>query len=181
MIGHTGRMNRLIPILFLLPAFAAGSVVLSITTPTLQYTPPGGIPNPNCVNGTLSCLLFSGDIVPDPSADTYVNDIQIDFTPISASLTNDDNFFFENVPGFFASTDPTYSGPIFEIDIALDALPGIYTGTATLLGGINGPGDLNPLASDNFTVVVTPEPGAIWLTALGLVVLAARRTASSTP
>jgi hypothetical protein len=174
-------MKTLIPILLLLPAFAVGSVLLTITTPTLQYTPPGGIPNPNCVNDTLSCLLFSGDIVPDPSADTYVNDIQIDFTPLSASLINDDNFFFANVPGLFFATDPTYSGPIFEIDIALDALPAIYNGTATLLGGTNGPGDLNPLASDNFTVVVTPEPAAVWMTALGLVVLAARRTAWSAP
>jgi hypothetical protein len=35
------------------------------------------------------------------------------------------------------------------------------------------------LASDNFTVVVSPEPEAVWLTALGLAVLAVSKAKHS--
>jgi hypothetical protein len=164
-------MKRLLPILLLLPTFAAGNIAFNVTAPTAQSTLPGGSPNPNCVNGSLSCLIFSGNIVPDVANDTYINGIQVAFSPLSAGLASNDNFFFANVPGFLASFDPTYSGPIFEIDVDTTVSLGLYTGTVTLLGGTNGPADLLPLAADNFSIMVTPEATTVWLTASGLLIL----------
>src|SRR5882724_771163 len=175
-------MKRLTATIFLFHALAAGSVIFNVSTPTLQNTPPGGISNPNCVNGSLMCLIFSGTITADPATDTFINALQISFIPSTTSLISNDNFFFANVPGFLASTDPAYSGFVFEIDVAPDAPSGVYQGTATLLGGTNGPGDLGALSSSNFTVVVTPEPAVAWLMALGLGLMIVRsRTTSLVP
>ena len=178
-------MKTLLPLFLLLPAFAAGSIAYMLTPPALQFTPPGGISNPNCMNDTVSCLIFSGTITPVPSTTTYLNGIQITFIPATSDLTENDNFFFAgppiSAPGYYGPSDPSYTGPIFEIDVSPTAAAGTYAGTATLLGGPDNSSEMDTLASDNFTIVVTPEPSAVWLTPLGLVLLAARRFDTNHP
>ena len=169
-------MKRILSILFLLQGLASASVILSLS-PSSQNTPPGGLGNSNCVNGSLMCLIYSGTITPDSTFDYYLNNFQISFTPVNGGLVQNINLFFSNVPGFLASTDPAYTGFIFEVDVASNIAPGLYRGTATLLGGNVGPGDLASLATANFDVNVigTPEPAAVWLVGFGLAGLALRK------
>ena len=169
-------MKRILSLLFLLQGFAAAAVILTLS-PSSQSTAPGGLSNPNCVNGSLMCLTFSGTITPDASIDYFLNDLQLSFSPATAGLVHNSNLFFSSVPGFLASTDPAYTGFIFEVDVAGNIAPGLYHGTAVLLGGSAGPGDLGALSTATFDINITgvPEPGAASFVALGLVALALLR------
>ena len=169
------HVKRLLATFFLFQSLAAGTILFDIT-PNSKNTPPGGISNSSCMNGSLMCLLFSGTITPDPFADTYINDIQISFLPTSVGLTHNSNLFFSAVPGLLFSTDPAYTGFIFEIDVSPAIFPGLYLGTAVLVGGTGGPGDTNPLATANFSILVTaPEPASASMIVLGWAVLAGIR------
>jgi hypothetical protein len=174
--------------LFFAPLPAASAAAFSFAiAPGVMYSPPGGLPNSECANfATLSCLLFSGSLTPDTSQDLFLTDIQISFSndPLNNLSGNSDFFFCTTAtsgldcpPGLLAKTDPVYSGQIFEIDIDPAALPGIYHGTATILGG-GIPGDTFILGTpQSFTVVITPEPSTAWFAcgALGVAFFARRK------
>jgi MYXO-CTERM domain-containing protein len=170
------RALFIILLLAAVPAFA--TLTFTISDP-VEFSPPGGVPNPTCQNGSLSCVIFSGTITPDSGADTFLNDIQIVFTPGTAFLSGNSAFFQSafGPPGFMASSDPPYTGTIFEIDVASNAPLGTYHGTATILGNNTSPSPPNAAVSNAvpFTVVVTPEPAAGSLALLGLTLLLLRR------
>jgi PEP-CTERM motif len=157
--------TKLLGLALLLAHVASAGVLISLS-PSVQTTPPGGIADVTCGNGTLQCLIFSGTITPDAMADTLLNAISISFVPPTGLLTSIDAFFFSNVPGLLLSTDSAYTGPIFAVDVAANIAPGTYLGTLTLLGGASEL-DRDTLVSAPFQVVVTPEP-ATWYALLGL-------------
>jgi hypothetical protein len=167
--------SKVLGLALVLAHVASASVFLTLS-PDVQSTPPGGIANVTCGNGTLQCVIFSGTITPDALADTLLNGLSITFAPSNGVLTNIDAFFFSNVPGLLLSSDSPYVGPLFALDVAANIAPGTYSGFAALLGGA-GPADLDVLALTPFQVVVAaPEP-ATWYALLGLgaILLLARR------
>jgi len=156
------------------PAFAGG---LSFTLDPTVETGAGG-----------SSVIFSGTLVDTDTDDSalFMNGIDVAFTPPAGSyLTADPNFFFNTAPGSLfgdgVTNDDTYTGPIFELDIAPGTPAGLYSGTIQILGGYNGPeADFDPLATQSFQVDVAPEPAAAGLMLAGLAGLAMiRRRLSS--
>jgi hypothetical protein len=165
---------KLLVATFVIAQVASATVAFDLS-PVAQPTPPGGITNPACSNATLRCLIFSGTIAPDPTVDVFVNAISISFAPPTPLLLNIDAFFFSNVPGLFLSNDTPYVGPVFALEVDPGVAPGIYTGSATLLGGA-GPAELIPLVSASFQVQVVaevPEPST-WFIGIGIAVAAIR-------
>ena len=152
--------------LALLLAHVASAGVLINLSPNVQTTLPGGVADVTCGNGTLQCVIFSGTITPDATADTYLNAVSISFVPPTGLLTSIDAFFFSNAPGLLLSADGAYTGPIFALEVAANIAPGTYAGIVTLLGGASEL-DQNTLVSAPFQVVVTPEP-ATWYALVGL-------------
>jgi hypothetical protein len=105
-------------------------------------TLPGGTFDATCQNlATLDCVIFSGSISFTTDQDYFVNDIQIAMSLANpdggADVSGNDNYFFVNVPGTFGPdgvTSGSFSGGLFEIDVAPDTPIGVYNGTATLSG-----------------------------------------------
>lgn len=146
--------------------------------------------SPATESAASGSLIFSGTLVDTDIDDSFLflNDISVVFTPpansyLSVDPTGDptsspNTFFFNTVIGDLigdgVTGDDTYAGPIFEVYIAPGTPVGDYSGTINILGGYDGPGDLNPLLSTaaSFEVVVTPEPGVFLLTLAGLAGLA---------
>ncbi len=147
----------------LLGAPAFGGVLTLTFGPSPEIGSPGDI------------LIFQGTIT--SSVDDYccLNGLSVTFDPpVGTYLSADPSLFYSDVPGIlFASNGDTYTGPIFEVSIAPDAPAGLYSGTATILGGDGDFGAFNPLVSQSFQVEVTPEPGMLGLTLAGLATLAA--------
>jgi hypothetical protein len=176
------------------PAFGAfiftldSSVQIGVADPATQQDP--------CLPGfTPSCVVFSGSLFDDATDNSslFTNDISFVFDglagnylspdPTGQSASTPNSFFFNTTPGFFTGdgnpTDDLYTGPIFEIFISPDTPLGNYTGTINILGGASPFTDLNVLASETFTVVVSPEPGAMALLCAGLLALAGWRRRST--
>ena len=165
--------------LILVPGLALATIGFDITPPSI-IAPPGGFSDSNCQNPAVMCVIFSGSITADPSVDTFVTAVQVTFNTAPATLVYNP-LYFATINGFYGAGDPIYTGGIFEIDVDPTVASGTYLGTATLLGGNSSPFDLNPLATANFTLIVTPEPAAAGLAGLGLAVLALSRRARSFP
>ena len=155
------------------PAFAALSFILS---PFSIDTLPGGLPDLTCQNGPLMCVIFSGTISTDiGDPDLSIANYSVAFDPLpdpTGFLADNPAFFFSSFgpPGLFLGGD-SYTGPIFEIEVDPSTPLAVYTGTITLLGGCG----CIPLASQPFTVNVTPEPATFGLGALGMLGLALAR------
>jgi hypothetical protein len=168
-------------LLLAMPA-SADLITFTLDQSTIS-TLPGGTFDPTCQNlATLQCVIFSGNISFTTDQDYFVYDIQIALNPANpdggADVTGNDNYFQANVPGAFGPdgiTSGSYSGGLFEVDVAPDTPVGIYNGTATLVATdslgdpITGPDIVQSFQVD----VVTPEPGMGMLMFAGLASLAA--------
>jgi hypothetical protein len=167
-------------LLFAIPASA--DLITFILDPGAIPTLPGGVFNAACQNlATLDCVIFSGTISFTTDQDYFVNDIQIAMNPANldggADVTGNDNYFFVNVPGTFGPdgiAGGSYSGGLFEIDVAPNTPVGIYNGTVTL-DASDSIGDpiTGPAIVQNFQVDVIPEPGIPTLMFAGLASLVA--------
>jgi hypothetical protein len=167
-------------LLFAIPASA--DLITFILDPGALPTLPGGVFNAACQNlATLDCVIFSGTISFTTDQDYFVNDIQIAMNPANldggAYVTGNDNYFFVNVPGTFGPdgiAGGSYSGGLFEIDVAPNTPVGIYKGTVTL-DATDSIGDpiTGPAIVQNFQVDVIPEPGMPTLMFAGLASLVA--------
>jgi hypothetical protein len=167
-------------ILLAIPA-SADLIIFSLDPGALP-TLPGGVFNAACQNlATLDCVIFSGTISFTTDQDYFVNDIQIAMNPADpdggADVAGNDNYFFVNVPGTFGPdgiTSGSYSGGLFEIDVAPNTPAGLYSGTVTLQA-TDSIGDpiTGPAIVQNFQVDVIPEPGMATLMLAGLAPLVA--------
>jgi hypothetical protein len=80
----------------------------------------------------------------------------LDITPSDPSLTGDPSPF-ANYPLSLVGGD-SVTAPLFNVIVANDATPGMYSGIVTVLGGPNS-GDVNQVTEPvSFTVNVTPAP-----------------------
>lgn len=122
----------------------------------------------------------------------YLNGISFSFDSSTAMshLSGDSDPFYSlgaTSPGAILSDDSTGSGlyytetgPVFGITIAPDTPIGYYTGSVTILGGIDSQTAMDPLATATFAIDVVPEPAAGALAFFGLAgLLAWRRRAHS--
>lgn len=163
-------MNR-----FLIPLFAPAALcVLLITAPAaqaqvvFQLTPPAQIGNPG------DTLHFTGILTNLGASTVYLFGDSATLT--GPGLTLDDTPFFLDGPTSLApmgEDGDTYQGGFFDVGIdSLTAVPGTYTGTFALTGGAD-PSSSDPLASQDFTVIVpgtntAPVPEASTLVSLSI-------------
>jgi hypothetical protein len=132
---------------------------------------------------------FEGSLLDSGSANTcdtlntdcldlnFVN-ITFDLDQAISDLTADPNPFYNNAAGTFSDDGlfNSYSGIVFGIYISPNTPLGVYTGTATILGGYDNPNASTVLASQTWELIVAPEPAAFGLALAGLAgVLLARR------
>ncbi len=136
--------------LTVVPAFANLQFTLAATV--VAGTTSG------CINFSGGCVVFSGTLQNDGADDLFLNDTSVVITQNGGTdLSSNPNFFFANVPGLLCSaTDAacpfpsTYTGPVFQIEIAPGASAAVYSGTITILGGSQGAS--NALANQDFQI-----------------------------
>ena len=149
MIARLLRLSCCLALLVVWMPRSASADLTFILTPNLEAGPPG------------SLLTYSGNLTYSGVNPFFLNDISFTFNGgAGAVLTGDSTIFFNNVPGIFFDGD-IYNGPIFGIQISPAAAPLLYSGVATILGGVDFFAT-DPLASDTFFVSATPEP-ATWV------------------
>jgi hypothetical protein len=172
---------RKLALLAVLAAAPAYPDILFTLSPGSVVTPPGGLPDVTCQNGSQMCIIFGGDITA-VDADFDLNGIafSIDSGPDLTALQGVSAFTFSvfGPPGFLAQGVP-YDGPIFEIDVSSLAPVGFYSGTVMLLGAPDPDSTtLNVLASQTFQIEVAPEPSTYALILMGLAALMLLRRTS---
>src|SRR5882724_420783 len=104
-------------------------------------------------------VFFSGVLSnTNPTNDLYLNDIQF---AASSNLAAVANAFFANVPGIL-SAGQTYSDIVFAVTVNPATSVGTYSGTVTIVGGVNILSSSN-LATQPFQVsVVVATPFNAW-------------------
>jgi hypothetical protein len=143
-------------IFLLVPSLAlAGTLTLSLSNPVQSATPG-------------STLTFDAT-VSAPSTNAAPIFLNSDNYTIDSPLTVNDSDFF-SVP---LSLDPgdSYTGALFTVTLPADIVFQTYTGSFEILGGADGL-TFDTLATTDFQVNPTPEPGTMSLLATGLSLLA---------
>jgi hypothetical protein len=143
------------------PARAAADLSLTIDPLTIFQGEVGAT-----VTGTLTNL--SGDTV-FLNADT----IDLPSTLIVPGSVNDSDFF-NNAPLSLANGGSTGVIALFTFDVLPDALPGVYGGDYSVLGGVGdaNAGNFDVLGSQIITVnTTTPEPNMSLALGIGLIAL----------
>jgi hypothetical protein len=165
-------------VLFALPALPAwGQVTMALDNGGVETLSPIVCDATASVAG--QCVDFTGTLS-DNDPNLFLNDTNITFTGLAANFlttdngTSDSNLFF-NVPS--PLTGNTYSGPIFQVQVANGTPAGHYFGTIQVLGGddFGNFTDFDPLLAQAATfevIVPSPEPGALTLALTGLAALA---------
>jgi hypothetical protein len=93
-----------------------------------------------------------------------------DLPVLDAGLILDDSPFLNNAP-LTMSLGDTWTGLLFTVAAPpYGAGSNFYTGSFSILGG-GDPSDQGVLATDDFNVQVTPEPGSYQLFGMGLLAL----------
>jgi len=120
--------------------------------------------------GTIA--YTNADSTNDGSVTEYLNG---DSFSVDAPATLDDSSFLANAPLSMNPGD-SWSGTIFTVTAPSwvgGGLPqNFYTGSFSIVGGSSPSDDTDVLATVNFDVQVTPEPGSFLLFGTGLMALA---------
>ena len=139
---------------FLLAGTAAkADTVLTLSAP--YQTGPGGL------------FTFEATATNTGASTVFLNS---DSSTVDAGLTLDDSPFFNNWPLSLAPGVP-YTGELFAVTAPAWGLgSNFYTGSFTLLGGVDGNAS-DSLATVNFNIQVTPEPSSFLLFGGGVMTL----------
>jgi hypothetical protein len=142
--------------LMLAPSSARADTLTLFLSSPVQYGPAG------------STLTFDAT-VSAPSTNSAAIFLNADNFTLDSPLTLDDSDFFS----FPLSLDPgdSYTGSLFTVTLPIGTPLGTYTGSFDILGGADG-GASDDIASTDFQVTATPEPGSMVLLATGLGLLA---------
>lgn len=103
----------------------------------------------------------------DPSATVFLNG---DFVVLDSPLTYDDTGFNLNAPLFLGPLTSSGDFVLFTVTVPEGTPIGLYAGTFEILGGGDGSA-ADVVASANFDIEATPEPGSFLLLATGLLAL----------
>ncbi|MGO4883374.1 MAG: hypothetical protein ACLP59_21530 [Bryobacteraceae bacterium] len=140
----------------------------SASTIEITYLPP----ILNVLAGATDVEVYAILQNVDPNDTVFLNSDVLDVPQSSA--VND--LFFTNVPISLGPSATTGPVELFDFDVASDAVPGSYTGTWELLGGVGvtNQNDFDLLGSQSFTVEVSqaPEPVTELLLGAGLLAIA---------
>lgn len=130
-----------------MPAAYADTVTLTLTN-QIEYAPGG------------STLVFDATVT---APDTNLADVFLvgDSFTIDSPLSLDDTDFYSTFP-FDIAPGTSGSGDLFTVFIPTGTTPGTYTGFFTITDGTN------VLASEPFSVGVTPEPSSFLLLGSGI-------------
>ncbi|HEV2695292.1 MAG TPA: hypothetical protein VG347_20530 [Verrucomicrobiae bacterium] len=143
-------MKRTVKIFPLLALLFCGIAAPAAVTFTLTPLPYSGV-------GSNTLVFFGTFTNSSTTTNVYLNQLQYTLTGAATNyLTPDTNAFYANVPGILLPDD-NYTDPVFAINIATNTPPGVYSGTATALGG----GDIMAtatLAALTFQITLTNTP-----------------------
>lgn len=144
-------------IFLFVPLASADSINMTLSNP-VQTGAPG------------STLSFDATVlaVSDKLGPVYLNNGSFNTGP----LTLDDSGFLLNFPSVMSGGD-SFTGSLFTVTLPSGIVPGVYTGSFLILGGLDSSA-VNTLATVDFTVNATspvPEPGTYVLFGTGLTAL----------
>ena len=135
-----------------IPAAHADTVALTLANQTI-YAPAG------------STVVFDATVTAPSTnlADVY---LAADSYDIYSPLALDDSDFILSFPYDVAPGSSVY-GDLFTVSIPDGTAPGVYNGFFAITDGVN-PAPAGVLASESFSVVVTPEPSSFLLLGSGI-------------
>ena len=151
--------GRFLVALGLCSATAFGDAVFTVT-----------LDSASLVGSTGTAVTFTGTILNSSGVELFLNGAGGGVS--SSELTLDLTPFFTLTPLSLLDGD-SYTGDIFSVAISDVALPGDYSGTFTIQGGVDS-STFDPVGSADFQVTVAdvPEPSSGVLVGLAGLVLA---------